>query len=65
MRIVEGMTTPPRMGRPPKDNPRTVLLSVRVTPAEAAKLHAAAEAVGQPVTAWLRDRGLAAAKRVR
>jgi hypothetical protein len=64
MRIVERMTTP-RMGRPPKENPRTVVLSVRVTPDEAARLHTAAEAAGQPVTAWLRERGLAAAKRSR
>lgn len=63
MRIVDRMS--PRTGRPPSENPRTVVLSVRVTPDEAAKLHAAAEAADQAVTAWLRDKGLAAAKRAR
>jgi hypothetical protein len=63
MRIVGTMT--PRTGRPPSDNPRTVVLSVRVTADEAAKLTVAAEAAGVPVTTWLRERGLAAAKRQR
>jgi hypothetical protein len=41
------------------------VLSVRVTADEAAKLTVAAEAAGVPVTTWLRERGLAAAKRQR
>jgi uncharacterized protein (DUF1778 family) len=63
MRIVGRMT--PRTGRPPSDNPRSVVLSVRVTADEAARLSKAADAAGVPVTAWIRDRALAAARRTR
>jgi predicted HicB family RNase H-like nuclease len=55
----------PRTGRPPSDNPRATLLTLRLTAAEHARLTAAAAAAGQQLGPYVRDRALAAAKRAR
>jgi uncharacterized protein (DUF1778 family) len=63
MRIVVGMS--PRTGRPPSEDPRSVVLSLRLTTAESEALREAADRAGQPVTVFVRERALAAAKRTR
>ncbi len=63
MRIVVGMT--PRTGRPPSEDPRSVVLSLRLTAAESEALWDAAERAGQTVTVFVRERALVAAKRTR
>jgi len=55
----------PRTGRPPVDNPRRIIRRIRLSDAEDASVVAAAEAAGQDVAEWMRDRVLAAAKRVK
>lgn len=53
----------PRTGRPPLDNPRTVVQRVRLTPDEDASIRGAAERAGMTVADWMRAKLLAAAKR--
>lgn len=55
----------PRTGRPPSDNPRRHVRSVHLTDNEDALITAAAKAAGKPVTAWIREKAVAAAKRLR
>ncbi len=58
-------TKPKRIGRPPSANPRGTALAIRVTPAEHDELRVAADKAGQPLTAFVRDKALAAARRQR
>lgn len=53
------------MGRPPSENPRGKVVSVRLTPDEHAAASAAAQRAGQGLGPWMRDRIVAAAKRAR
>lgn len=52
-------------GRPKSENPRNVVRSVHLTEAELAILEAAATKAGKPLTQYIRERALAAAKRTR
>lgn len=63
MRIVSVMS--PRTGRPPSDNPRKVGLALRLTADEEALLREAASKAEQPVTIYVREKALAAARRQR
>jgi uncharacterized protein (DUF1778 family) len=57
---------PGRRGRPPLENPEQVRdgrVAVKVSTAERDALEAGAAAVGKPLGLWLRELGLAAAKR--
>lgn len=54
----------PRTGRPPSDNPRRRVRSVHFTDTEDALVEAAAQAAGKPVTAWIREKAVAAANRL-
>lgn len=55
----------PRTGRPPVDNPRKIVRSVHLTDDELATIETAAEQTGKPVTVYIREKALAAAKRRR
>lgn len=55
----------PRIGRPPSDNPRTHMVTLRLTDDELAACKAAADKAGQSIGPWARGRILAAAKRGR
>lgn len=55
----------PRTGRPPSDNPRSHMVTLRLTDEEYALVRVAAERTGEGIGVWARGRLLAAAKRAR
>lgn len=57
--------TPPRTGRPLSNDPRVEVFSVRLTRDEATLLRFAAGRAGLPIGVYVRERALAAAKRVK
>jgi uncharacterized protein (DUF1778 family) len=53
----------PRLGRPPSDDPRRRIVSIRLTEAEYALVVQAASYNDEPVAVWVRQKATAAAKR--
>lgn len=53
----------PRTGRPPLEDPRSAVTSVRLTAAEHAAARTAAARAGVPLGAWMRDAVVAATRR--
>lgn len=53
----------PRTGRPPSDDPRRRLISIRLTDSEYELVTRAASYKDVPLAVWVRERVLAAAKR--
>jgi uncharacterized protein (DUF1778 family) len=51
------------IGRPKSDNPRGKVVPVRFTDDEQAAVQAAADAAGQSLSTWVRERAIASAKR--
>ncbi len=50
----QGKNIPPKMGRPPSENPMTGKILVMVTPDKLTEYKAAAKASGMTFSAWVR-----------
>jgi len=55
--------TKPTIGRPKSENPRGKAVPVRFTADERAAVQAAADAAGLSLSAWVRERAVASARR--